>query len=88
MTLWVVTDASIFLATVLVETYSTQAVALIEKWSQSETQLAAPNLFLYEVVATLRKSVHRDRITLAEGIQKRDILLSHPIEFIMDVDLL
>ncbi len=45
MTSWVVTDSGIYLATVLPETYSAQADALLESWSRLSLNVAAPYLF-------------------------------------------
>jgi len=88
MTSWVVADSGIFIATVLEETFSQQADALISRWSTQDVQIAAPILFRYEVTSVMRKSVYRNLLTPKEAIQKRDILLAQPIRLMIDIDLL
>ncbi len=88
MTSWVVADSSIFLASVLQERLTPKAVSLIQFWATTNVTLAAPSLFQYEIIAVLRKNVYLGRISQQEAIRGRDILLSQPIQFLFDDDLL
>jgi predicted nucleic acid-binding protein len=88
MTSWVVLDSGVLLAAVLPEQYSVQAKRLLERLSAQATRLAAPLLFRYEVVAVLRKYVHRRALTLEEAAQHLDLLLTQPVETIVDDALL
>lgn len=88
MTSWVVCDSGILLATVLPETYSTQALALLHQWEQKDIRLAAPALLRYEVVSVIRKSVYRNILPVDDAVQKRDILLAQPVRIYLDDTLL
>jgi len=85
---WVVADSGIFIARVLAETYTPQAKALVDHWTEQDIQVAAPTLFRYEIVATMRKSVYRNILTTTEAIKRRDILLAQPVQLMIDDDLL
>lgn len=88
MTSWVVTDSSILLATVLTETYSDAAEALVQSWEQSGMKIAAPTLLRYELVAVIRKHVARGALTAEHGLEAREKLLSQKISFYLNSDLL
>ena len=88
MTSWVVADSSIFLASIFQESLTPKATAIIKFWVTTNVNLAAPSLFQYEIVAVLRKHVYQGNITLQESVKGRDILLSQPIQFLFDDDLL
>ena len=88
MTSWVVCDSGIVLATVLIEPSSAQAKALLRLWHDQNNQLAAPSLFRYEIVAVVRKYVHRGVLTPDAGVRMRDLLLAEPVQLMMDDDLL
>jgi len=88
MTSWVVADSSIFLASVLQEGLTPKARALIKFWATTNVILAAPSLFQYEIIAVLRKNVYQGRLSLEESIKARDILLSQPMQFMLDDDLM
>src|SRR5258705_6568289 len=88
MTSWVVADSSIFLATVLQEGLTPKVRAIIKFWTATNVMLAAPSLFQYEIIAVLRKHVYQGRMSLQESIKGRDLLLSQPIQLILDDDLL
>jgi predicted nucleic acid-binding protein len=88
MTSWVVCDSGIILATVLIESSSAQAKALLRSWHDQNMQLAAPSLFRYEIVAVVRKYVHRGILTHDAGIRTRDLLLAEPVQLMMDDALL
>ncbi len=87
MTAWVVADSGIFIATVLVETYSWQAEQRVRAWHEQDIQIAAPTLFRYEIVAVMRKSVYRGHISTEQALKGRDALLEYPVQLFMD-DLL
>lgn len=83
----VVVDSGIALATILQESFSGKATALLRAWQQN-TQMAAPALFRYEVIAVIRKGHYQGRLTADEASQGCDILLSLPIEYYLDNALL
>ncbi len=58
MASWVVSDSGILLASVLKETYSAQAKALLKQWHTDKVQIAAPALLKYELVAVQRKHMN------------------------------
>jgi predicted nucleic acid-binding protein len=60
-------DASILIKLVVGEEHSDRALALWSSWVDNGVEIVAPTLFPYEVTATLRKKVHRQLLTLAEG---------------------
>ncbi len=88
MAAWVVVDSGILIASVLKEPYTAQAKALLGQWKQRRIQLAAPTLFIYEVVAAMRKFVVQGRVTPAEAVTGRDYLLRYPVQFHIDDQLL
>ena len=88
MTAWVVADSGIFIATVLVETYSRQAEQLLRAWREQGIQIAVPTLFRYEIVAVMRKSVYRGNVSSAQALTGRDALLDYPVHLFMDDALL
>lgn len=85
---WVVADSGIFIARVLQETFTPQAKALVNHWIAQNSQIAAPTLLHYEIVAAMRKWVHRGALTTPEAIKKRDILLAQPVQLMVDKKLL
>ena len=86
----VVSDSGIFLASVLQEPYSRQADALIKLWNKQHVQVAAPTLFRYEVIATVRKHVYRGNLTPATASKVLTNLQSllTGITFMVDEQLL
>ncbi len=88
MTSWVVSDSGIFIASVLKEDHTSKAQALLKQWHDQKTQIAVPHLFHYEIVASLRKNVYRNRLEAEIAVNVRDRLLSVPVELIMDDSLL
>lgn len=88
MTSWVVADSSIFLASIFQESLTPKATAIIKFWATTRVNVAAPTLFQYEIIAVLRKHVYQGNITLQESVKGRDILLSQPIQFLFDDDLI
>lgn len=88
MTSWVVADSGILLASVLVEKHTAKAQALMKGWQHGQVIVAAPPLLRYEVVAALRKHVHRQTLTAQEALRTRDELLAYPMAWFIDVSLL
>lgn len=88
MTLWVVADSGVFLATALEEDLSEHADALIDYWTEQDYQVAAPYLFRYEIVSTMRKHVARGNVTLADGKRLLKLLLDRPVQPFADEALL
>ena len=88
MTSWVVVDSGIVIASVLPEPLSGKAETLLKHYEQNAFQLAAPTLFLYEIVAVMRKSVFRNIITDAEAQTRLNLLLAQPIQLMIDNQLL
>jgi predicted nucleic acid-binding protein len=88
MNSWVIADSGLFIATVLPETLTTVAIRKTQEWIDRGIEFAAPLLFQYEVIAVMRKQVHRNYLTPAEGIAKAQLILDYPIEYFMDGDLL
>ena len=88
MTAWVVADSGIFIATVLVETYSQQAEQLVRTWREQAVQVAVPMLFRYEIVAVMRKSVYRGHFSTEQAVKGRDALLEYPVQLFLDDSLL
>jgi predicted nucleic acid-binding protein len=88
MTSWVVADSSIFIAVALREDHANRAAALIASWSDNKTTIAVPYLFRYELMSVTRKHVARGNITLQEGHEAMQAMLSHSVEVFMDEVLL
>jgi len=89
MTSPVVADSGILLATALEdEPLKLNAQTLLTFWRVGDHDLAAPILFRYEIVAVIRKHVSRGRLSVQEGIETRDRLLSLPVSLYLDDDLL
>jgi predicted nucleic acid-binding protein len=65
-----------------------KAKAIWRYWSLQDYQVAAPTLFRYEIVAVVRKHVHRGNITAADGVLSRNQLLSQPVQLFMTDNLL
>lgn len=87
MTLWVVTDASIYLASVFTEALTPHADALIENWTVDGYQIAAPYLFRYEIVSVIRKHVARGTFSEQRGKSALEGMLRQPLVLFED-DLL
>lgn len=84
MASWVVADSGIFIATVLEETYTKQADALVNYWYQHDFQIAAPVLFRYEIISVMRKAVYRQQLSTTEAVERRGILMVQPVELMLD----
>jgi predicted nucleic acid-binding protein len=85
----VVVDANILIAFGLAdEPLHSQAARLLSSWRASRTALAAPRLFRSEIVAVVRKVVYQDRVAHEYGREMLSVLLSYPISFFEDDDLL
>lgn len=88
MTSWVVADSGIFLAVVLREFHANTAAALIASWTRTETRIAVPYLFRYELMSVTRKHVARGTITLKDGRESLKATLRHSVEVFTDEGLL
>jgi predicted nucleic acid-binding protein len=87
MTLWVI-DAGVLLATVLDENLTKLGDALFARVDQENITLAAPVLFQYEIVATIRKHVYQGNLTAEEGQQSLDTVLKRSVQFYLNEALL
>lgn len=85
----VILDSGVLLASVFPdELYSLQAVTLLDSLLEDGFALHAPMLLRYEIVASLRKAVYRTRISQADAVVRRDLLLVRKIQFYVDDTLL
>jgi predicted nucleic acid-binding protein len=85
----VVVDANILIAFVLAdEPLHTQAKQLITSWHDANEDLVAPRLFRSEITAVIRKAVYQQRITAEQGRALLEQVLSYPMTFYEDDDLL
>lgn len=81
-------DSGILIASVFPETLTPQARQLLKQWQTDNITLHAPTLLRYEVAAVSRKAVYQGRVTAEEGLRARNRLMSYPITFHLDDDLL
>ena len=84
----IVLDSGVLLATVLVEPFSNAARTLIGELIKSGLEISVPTLFLYEIVAVLRKNTNRGLLTATDAVKYRDVLLAQPVQPIIDHGLL
>lgn len=84
----VVLDSGILIASVYVESLTSEAKKLIKQLEVSQTKIHAPTLARYEMVAVSRKAVYQGRVTAEEGRIARDQLLSYPLTLHVDDALL
>jgi predicted nucleic acid-binding protein len=76
-------DASLILRTLVPDTFTEQALALLDRWRREQATLIAPALLAFEVTATLRRYVHFKRIAPSQGERtfeqflQMDVRLSH-----------
>jgi predicted nucleic acid-binding protein len=88
MTLSIVIDSGVLIASVIEEDYSKQADALL-MWSDAqEVQCFAPTLFHYKVAATLRKLAQRSVINPVDGTRLLKQMLSKLINLMVDDELI
>ena len=87
-TSYAVLDSGILLATVQTEPYTEHAKTLINQFAQRETELIAPTLLFYELVAVARKWVYRELTTSEKAKAALDTLLRYPITTFVDDALL
>lgn len=83
-----VLDSGILIASVYVETLTTEAKGLLQQLRDAQTILNAPVLLRYELIAVSRKAVYQERITVEQGLIARDQLLSYPVMLHFDDALL
>lgn len=84
MTSWIVIDSGVLIASVVEETYTQQADALLAWIGSQSLMMAAPTLLRYEVTATLRKLTHRGSITATDGQRLLKQLLATPIDLMIN----
>jgi predicted nucleic acid-binding protein len=79
-TSYTVLDSGVLLASIQTEPYTAHAKTLIKRLIEADTQLAAPILLRYEVVAVTRKWVYRELTTPDKASKALDVLLNYPVE--------
>ena len=87
-TSYTVLDSGVLLASIQTEPYTAHAKTLIKRLIEADTQLAAPILLRYEVVAVTRKWVYRELTTPDKASKALDVLLNYPVELFFDDDLI
>ncbi len=75
-------DASILIKLVVPEPDSQLATVLWQQSIQTEWEIVAPALFWFEITAVLRKKVHRQLLTTAEGEQALRLALEADVQII------
>lgn len=85
---YVVLDSGILLGTVQTEAYTEQAKALITYLAQAQSQMVAPVLLRYELVAVARKWVYRNLTTPDAAARALNTLLHYPVTLHFDEALL
>lgn len=88
MTTSVVVDSNIFIATVIPDSTTPQARALLKHWLSHDVQFFAPALFRYEVIAVIRKHIYRGSITPNQAKEAIEYIFHHKITFYLDMPLL
>lgn len=84
-----VLDSGIFIASVFPdEKLNVEAKAILKQTQADKTQLVAPHLLHYELLAVSRKAVYQARISPEDGIKARDIMLAYPVQLYFDEALL
>ena len=84
----VILDSGVFIASLFLETLTSQAKQLIRQLEAQHSVLHAPTLLRYEFVAVSRKAVFKQRVSPQEGERIRDALLSYPVTLHFDDALL
>ncbi|MGI8554095.1 MAG: type II toxin-antitoxin system VapC family toxin [Dehalococcoidia bacterium] len=75
----IVVDASVAAKWVLIEEYSTEALAVYESESREGQPALAPHLLPFEVTNIIRQRMRREGRSLAEGMQLLQEFLTFPI---------
>ncbi len=84
----IILDSGVFIASQLPETFTRQAVGMLQALRGTEINFHAPALMHYEIVAVCRKAVYQKRITPEEGLKVRDTLLNGAVTLHFDEALL
>jgi predicted nucleic acid-binding protein len=84
MTSPIAIDSSVLVASVIEETHTAQADALLSWVKAQSFIIAAPPLLRYEVVATLRKLTHRGQIDVPDGLRLIRAALNTPVQWMLD----
>ncbi|MEO8456418.1 MAG: type II toxin-antitoxin system VapC family toxin [Chloroflexota bacterium] len=72
-------DSSLLLKLAIPEHDSERAEALWDGWTDSQIEIAVPDLIGYEFVSAVRQAVRRQRITPARSEEAIQTLLSLPV---------
>jgi predicted nucleic acid-binding protein len=81
-------DANVFVKVLVQEELSDLARLHWERWTIAEgRRVIVPALFLYEVVAVLRKKVYQGQLALEDGSDAVDILLDANLELVTASEL-
>lgn len=76
MTSWVVPDSGVLIASVMNEDEATRKAKDIWRyWLKTQTRIAVPHLFGYEVIASIRKNVYRRLLTVSDAETTLNILM-------------
>ena len=81
---YVVLDSGIYIASVFLEPYTTQAKHLIKKLQSNRVIFVAPHLLMYELVSTIRKGVYQGCVLPNDAVRIRDRLLNQSIDLYLD----
>ena len=82
----VVADASLALKWVLEEEHTTEALALRQRWQQSDEVLVAPTIFRPEVTNVLHRNIRRGSVLRSDGLQMLSELMM-AVAIVEPVDL-
>lgn len=87
-TSYTVLDSGVLLATVQLEILTDAAIALMNALGETESQIIAPSLLHYEIVAVVRKWVYRGLTSPENANAALSTLLHYPVRTVMDEALL
>ncbi len=88
MSIPVIIDANIFLSIIIKDSQTQQAESLLKMLHTTNHNLNAPYLFRYEIIAAIRKHIHRGTLTVNEGIAGVNFIFGQPINYFTDTHLL
>lgn len=87
-TSYTVLDSGVLLATVQVESLTTYATALVNHLAEQGSEIVAPALLQYELIAVIRKWVYRELTTPQQAETALNTLLRYPVFTVVDNTLL
>lgn len=88
MTYPVCVDASLILRVLVPDRDSEGAIARLAQWRRDGATLLAPALLGYEVTSSLRRYVHFDHLTQAQGQRAYDLFRRIAIQLSAQVEIL